>query len=840
MIGTNTHVGKGRVDLKEAVKEVNRYYDIVLDLIHIEKGGSLRGDFRQGKLKFKTMMMDQMSGISRENTHGNSSGYQSSDDHSLSRSQIREIEEQRKKIQELRLALENTKDIENALLNDLDTAENKVDELMVKSESDDRRIAELEDLIRRNAVVFEEMKAELMKARAQSSIDPNMEQQLEDLESENQDLRNRLKNAEEDVVILQSDLDELYTAKYESEIKLQEEVAELREEVERLKRYGAGNGDQVVVQLRETIFQLEEELIELRAIAASASIIQQTITNTFISNTSIVNNTTTTINNTTSINITINNIIANADVDQLKEVLFSTLAKYEQARWSNAQLLANIQPIVGKLMVCCRVRPPSPEEMSNGGKICIDASDDRELICFDAKSNLWKSYQFDHVWNHECSQADVYTDLEPMLVGATDGKDICVMCYGQGGTGKTFTITGFGDQFGISFRAIEKVLDILEQRKLRNEADNSQRNANNGEVQGQSIFEYSAELSMFEIVDETVFDLFDDVDTDADPADRPSAEIFVDAPSNDQENDGDVLQLEGLTRVPIKSLNDAIVLYTKKAYSRAEGQVKAHTIMQLHLYTSNGGEPHHSSCFFVDLASSYADDDTDVREGGTGEGELITGNEQDDPSLQALGEVMIALRKKIAPVPYNKGILTRVLQNCLHPPARTAMIFNITPTDNHFVATVIDLTLASKVHKIRMGPAPRVGSKAGEKLKEMKFLACKEELNQLKLLNKAMQKKAERTKATTTEYVAQMTKISQKMTTELTETKTQKQRLAHDLSLTQKNLMKAYEELKRQKGIIGQLLAIAEIKLDEEEAEDGVQTAGDEEENLHESVKLEK
>lgn len=57
--------------------------------------------------------------------------------------------------------------------------------------------------------------------------------------------------------------------------------------------------------------------------------------------------------------------------------------KYENVRNSNIKLLNKLQSIRGNILACCRTRPANDNELLQGGKVCIDASDDTELLCYD-------------------------------------------------------------------------------------------------------------------------------------------------------------------------------------------------------------------------------------------------------------------------------------------------------------------------------------------------------------------------------------------------------------------------------------------------------------------------
>lgn len=75
-----------------------------------------------------------------------------------------------------------------------------------------------------------------------------------------------------------------------------------------------------------------------------------------------------------------------------------------------------IQSLRGNIQVCCRTRPPLDPELSAGGQLIVDASDDSELLCFDSKTDFWKPFVFDRVWPVDATQADVFLDMEPLVL----------------------------------------------------------------------------------------------------------------------------------------------------------------------------------------------------------------------------------------------------------------------------------------------------------------------------------------------------------------------------------------------------------------------------------------
>jgi len=49
----------------------------------------------------------------------------------------------------------------------------------------------------------------------------------------------------------------------------------------------------------------------------------------------------------------------------------------------NINLLNKIQTVRGNILVCCRTRPASDQELSAGGKLIVDASNEYEVMFFD-------------------------------------------------------------------------------------------------------------------------------------------------------------------------------------------------------------------------------------------------------------------------------------------------------------------------------------------------------------------------------------------------------------------------------------------------------------------------
>jgi len=176
-----------------------------------------------------------------------------------------------------------------------------------------------------------------------------------------------------------------------------------------------------------------------------------------------------------SVNKAFNDVLDADNIDVVKDKYVTLSRKYEAIQSANIKLLSRVQSMVGSIQVCCRTRPASDRELANKGNICIDTTDDNELLCYDSRAECWKSYCFDKVWPMESNQADIFADVEPVAISCLDGYNACIFAYGQTGSGKTFTMDGDGDQYGVSYRTIQKMLDILQLRKLKAIKENNRK-----------------------------------------------------------------------------------------------------------------------------------------------------------------------------------------------------------------------------------------------------------------------------------------------------------------------------------------------------------------------------
>lgn len=58
---------------------------------------------------------------------------------------------------------------------------------------------------------------------------------------------------------------------------------------------------------------------------------------------------------------------------------------------------------------------------------------------------------------------DVFHEVKPILRSALDGHNVCILAFGQTGTGKTYTMEGTNDNLGVVPRAIQELFSHASQ-----------------------------------------------------------------------------------------------------------------------------------------------------------------------------------------------------------------------------------------------------------------------------------------------------------------------------------------------------------------------------------------
>ncbi|OMO82036.1 hypothetical protein COLO4_23295 [Corchorus olitorius] len=132
---------------------------------------------------------------------------------------------------------------------------------------------------------------------------------------------------------------------------------------------------------------------------------------------------------------------------------------YHRVLEENRKLYNQVQDLKGSIRVYCRVRP-----FLSGQSNYLSTVDNIEEgnITINTPSKYGKgrkSFNFNKVFGPSATQAEVFSDMQPLIRSVLDGYNVCIFAYGQTGSGKTYTMSGPKDltekSQGVNYRALE-------------------------------------------------------------------------------------------------------------------------------------------------------------------------------------------------------------------------------------------------------------------------------------------------------------------------------------------------------------------------------------------------
>ncbi|KAK4374639.1 hypothetical protein RND71_005316 [Anisodus tanguticus] len=319
-------------------------------------------------------------------------------------------------------------------------------------------------------------------------------------------------------------------------------------------------------------------------------------------------------------------------------------ANYSVVLAENRKLHNEVQELKGNIRVYCRIRPflrGQKEKQSvieyigeNGELIVVNPSKQGKEGC--------RSFKFNTVYSPASTQAQVYSDIQPLVQSVLDGYNVCIFAYGQTGSGKTHTMTGpdgaSEEDWGVNYRALNDLFKISQMRE--------------------STFNGLA---------------------------VPEASMF---PVN---GTADVLDL----------MHTGLRNRAKGSTSMNERSSRSHSIVTIHVQGKDikSGSSMHSSLHLVDLAGSERVDRSEVT------GDRLKEAQHINKSLSALGDVIYALAQKNAHIPYRNSKLTQVLQASLGGQAKTLMFVQLNPEVTSYSETMSTLKFAERASGVELGAA---------------------------------------------------------------------------------------------------------------------------------------
>ncbi|XP_014788863.1 kinesin-like protein KIF9 isoform X2 [Octopus bimaculoides] len=365
-----------------------------------------------------------------------------------------------------------------------------------------------------------------------------------------------------------------------------------------------------------------------------------------------------------------------------------------------------------KVRVWCRIKPTS-----NFVPNVINISPDKKSINIHAGQSVKQDvvnnqihdwlFKLDGVL-HNVSQEEVYNEVAADLVNAAlMGYNGTILCYGQTGAGKTFTISGVHENFqyrGLIPRAISQLF-----KQIEDCTENV----------------ISVRISYLEIYNETLFDLLSTL--------PEYVEHFVPDQLSIVESDKNVY-IKGLSYHLVRNEEEALNLLFEGETNRIIGQhslnshsSRSHCIFTIfvesHSSVDSDAKYTISKLNFVDLAGSERLKKTQSAAKTQAEALYI------NKSLSFLEQVVVAMAdKKRDHIPFRQSKLTHFLKDSIGGHSNTVLIANVWGELQQIEETISTLRFATRMMCVPM--VPTVNKYDDHKILVKKM---KQEISQLKV-----------------------------------------------------------------------------------------------------------
>lgn len=353
------------------------------------------------------------------------------------------------------------------------------------------------------------------------------------------------------------------------------------------------------------------------------------------------------------------------------------------------------------IQVFCRFKPLTQEESEQENEINLK-NDNQSItlnqpnqinLCIDNKKDLKENYNFEAIFDENNSKEEIYTlSCKEIVNKVLQGYNGALICFGQTGMGKTFTINDLLGQIGNHiFNEIEKVANVNNLFKV--------------------------EVAGFEIFKEQINDTLDLINLNLNLKENKNKRTFV-----DNLTFFSVLDAEDFVDIVSKALfkRNNTSLSMKEYTSRCNNII----VVNVYRYTKEKKQLRTGCLYLVDLEGSEKMTKNKI-EGVSHEEKKIL-----NKSLQALRHLVQTLNviKKESLtmstyIPYRESKLTQILCDCFGGNCYTSMILNCSLSSLYFEETRNTLLFGQSVKNILNKPKENVENNADKNPIVLEMLA---------------------------------------------------------------------------------------------------------------------
>jgi hypothetical protein len=363
----------------------------------------------------------------------------------------------------------------------------------------------------------------------------------------------------------------------------------------------------------------------------------------------------------------------------------------------------------GRIRVVVRLRPTADEPYH------VDQVNENSLVVHSSAGD--KPFKFFRVLGPETGQDAAFAEVKPLISSAVDGYNAAILCYGQTGAGKTYTMLGEPERLGVLPRAIKELFLLLEGTGEMPE----------GPYKPRPLHHHFITVLLLEVYNDNVYDLLGAMADEGveDERQHPQhqrpgfsqhsssmSSSTSSHPARRQPQGAVPVQIrhgpsghyvEGAMEVPVTTAREVLEVLlqgTRMRQVAATGlnaqSSRSHLVFTIRLEIRDGlqvtGTVTNSTLTFVDLAGSERNSKSLSTGDRFKEAQFI------NQSLSSLGDVITALCVGASHVPFRNSKLTKLLEGCLGGNAKALLFANVSP--ENVSESLSTLHWASKVKTI--------------------------------------------------------------------------------------------------------------------------------------------
>ena len=292
------------------------------------------------------------------------------------------------------------------------------------------------------------------------------------------------------------------------------------------------------------------------------------------------------------------------------------------------------------------------------------------------------TFKFDFAFDTQTDQIEVYQCTTANLVKQViAGYNATVFAYGATGTGKTYTMVGEGEKWGIMVRAISDLFKMINQDKDKEK-------------------KFVIKISYVEIYNEIIKDLL--ADNNSNNSNKPPLEIRTDPQKG--------VTLQGASFKKVTNESDAYKLImrgnkhrTEKPSTSNENSSRSHAILQIYLEVEQQQNSDNINFTMEKTFGKFVLVDLAGSERAPIFGKKNAESGSINKSLLALGKCITALTSQNKGyIPWRDSKLTRLLQEPLSGNSRIVMIATVSPAISSFDETMFTLQNANKAKGVKV------------------------------------------------------------------------------------------------------------------------------------------